>query len=184
MASAQVQNDPVSVTNVKFFSKEGAYKDYLVEVEVEAQENPNPEAPNKNFLDDVTVSLLIGYPHPSKDGEFIFHKSAVTIATLEIKKSRKIGFWLPYDIARRDNVSKEPDYWYIDLEVDGQQVKITQNNVGNRASSNLRKPEAISSMQNKSSEASEGILLPGYLSGNGYRERGEDRPAFIRIEEN
>ncbi|GHB96375.1 hypothetical protein [Cerasicoccus arenae] len=181
--SAQTQ-DPVTVKNVKFYSKEGAYKDYLCEIELEGQVNPNPEATNPKYVDDVKVSLLMGYPHPNKSGEFIFHISEVVIATMEVKKSRKIGFWLPYDIAQRDNVGKEPEFWYIDIEVDNSQIPISQANVRNRASSNLRNPTAIQSMQNQASNASEGILLPGYLSGNGYRERGENRPPFIRKEEN
>jgi len=175
--------DPVVVKNVKFSSKVNPYKDYLVEVEIEPMFNPDADnAPNPKYVDDIKVTLLIGYELPNKDREFKFHICEVDIATMEVRQSRKIGFWLPYDIAERDDVSKEPQYWYIDLEVDGNKIPITKRNVGDRACSELRNPTAIQSMQNQASNATEGVLLPGYLSGNGYLERGDKRPAFIREE--
>ncbi|MGE9295163.1 MAG: hypothetical protein ACQKBV_02605 [Puniceicoccales bacterium] len=178
------QKDPVEVVQVKFDNKAGAYDDTLMNVEIGAMGNPTPdESPNEKYVDNITVTLTIGYAHPSKQGEFIFHKSSVEIATMEVGESRQIGFWLPYDIAVRDNLREEPQFWYVDLEVDGQEVKPTSSNMRKRASGDLQNPQALQSFQSRSGDASEGILLPGYLSGNGYLERGNERPPFIRKEE-
>ncbi|MEO0794507.1 MAG: hypothetical protein AAFX93_05080 [Verrucomicrobiota bacterium] len=182
--SLHAQKDPVDVRNVKFNKNAGNWKDTLIEVELVANGNPNPDAPNPKYVDNIGVTLTIGYAHPNKDGEFIFHSSSVVITTLEVAKSRKIGFWLPYDIVERDNVAKEPKFWYVDVEIDGSPIAPTGANIRARASSDLQNPTALNSFQNKASDATEGVLLPGYLSGNGYIERGKDRPAFIRKEEN
>ena len=185
-SSVHAQLDPVSVTRVKFDKDSGTWKDTQIEVELQANGNPNPDAPNPNYVDNVTVTLIIGYAHPTKkdEREFIFHTSTVTLATLEVAKKKKIGFYLPYDIVQRDNVRKEPTYWYVNLEVDGSEIPVSQNNIKTRASSSLQRANVFQSFQNSSSGAIEGVLQPGYLSGNGYIERGKDRPAFIRKEEN
>jgi len=176
--------DPVEVTDVSFNRKAGAYDDTLIAVEVEAKGNPNPEAPNPKFVDNIRVTLTIGYKHPTKTGDFLFHTASVLIATLEVRDSRQIGFWLPYDVAERDGLNEEPEFWYVALEVDGSEIKPTAANVRKRASGDLQNPTALSSFQNRANGATEGILLPGYLSGNGYLERGNERPPFVRIEEN
>ncbi len=177
------QNEPVTVSNTKFYSKEGSYDDYLFEIELTALA-PTEASVNPKYLDNIEVEVIIGYPHPIKAGEFLFHKSTVAIATMEVKQKRKIGFWLPYDIAQRDNMNKEPEFWLINLSVDGSEIPLTGKNSRNRTSSNLTSKQAVDKMMSLASSATEGVLLPGYLSGNGYRERGRDRPPFIRIEEN
>ncbi len=182
------QADRVTVKNVKFGSKERPWGDYMVEIDVEAMGNPknDPSVINPKYVDNIEVKLLVGYPHPNPaDGKdsFIFHEASVVIATMEVKKSRKIAFWIPYDIAQRDNLSKEPKYWVIDLAVNGTDIPVTEQNIGNRASRTLN-PQSLASMRNMAGSPTKGIMLPGYLSGNGYRESGQNRPPFVRIEEN
>lgn len=176
------QEDPVVVNKVDFKSKVSPYDDYLMEVELEAKLS-TPESIDPKYLDDVKVEVLIGYPHPVKKGEFIFHRSEVDIATMELRQSRKIGFWLPYDVAQRDQMSKEPEYWLITLSVGGTEIPLNKSNAGSRTSRTLTNKQAIDSMLGLATDATEGVFLPGYLSGNGYRESGRKRPAFIRIEE-
>jgi len=184
-ATLSAQKDPVEVADVSFDSNAGAYDDTLITVEVEAVGNPQPdEAPNEKYVDNIGVTLTIGYAHPRKPGQFIFHTASVVIATLEAGESRDIGFWLPYDIVERDGLREEPEFWFVELEVDGEEIRPTGQNMRRRASSKLQTPQALDGFKRESGSASEGILLPGYLSGNGYVERGNERPAFIRVEEN
>lgn len=182
------QADRVEIKNVKFGAKERPWGDYMIEIDVEAKGNPknDPSVINPNYVDNIKVTLLVGYAHPDRPAsarEFIFHEASVVIATMEAKKSRKIAFWIPYDIAQRDNLSKEPEYWVIDLAVNDQDIPVSADNIGKRASRNLNM-QSLASMKGIAGSPTKGIMLPGYLSGNGYRESGTDRPPFVRIEEN
>lgn len=182
LSQVAAQEDPVVVKKVDFDSKVRPYDDYLFQVEVEAMA-PTADSINPKYLDNIGIEVIIGYPHPGKQGEFIFHRSEVEIATMELRKSRKIGFWLPYDVAQRDSMDKEPEFWLITLSVDGNEIPLNKSNSRNRTSSNLTNKAAVDKMLSLASDATEGVFLPGYLSGNGYREGGRDRPPFIRIEE-
>lgn len=178
---ALAQNAPVDVRRVDFNRNEGPLRWNNVVVEVQALENPNPEAPNSRYVDNIKIIVTLGYEGPG-DG-FTFYRAEATLVTLQVRSSKKVGFWMPAEVVQRDNLPQEPRFWLVEIEVDGQPVDL----IGNRRtfSSNFQNRQSIESFKSMASGQvgkTEGIFVPTYLSPNPYVESGRDIPAFIRKE--
>lgn len=114
----------VSVKEVKFtqskFSGPNAWNRAEVVVDPRGL-NPDPKAPNKRWIDKVKVTLTIGYKgEKSKTAEdWYYYRASVTVLTLEQNSPRSIFFYLPGDVVKRDMLRKDPDVYYVDVEVAG-----------------------------------------------------------------
>ncbi|MBC2594680.1 hypothetical protein H5P28_10450 [Ruficoccus amylovorans] len=172
------QNDPVVVQNVNFNSSVSPFDWNNIIVKVRGQENPNKEALNDKYVDNVGVRMTLGYRVGNpRDNKFYFLQSEVTIATLEIGKDKSFAFWVPYDIIKRGNFNKEPDYWVIELTVDGQALPMRPSNT----SRNVTDAAGLTSFMNAANAQvgqTEGIMMPGYLSP--YPPIDRSPAAFIR----
>lgn len=124
--------NPVFVRDVKFTqSKIGGQENPWNRMQVELQANFNPDsktpaegakkAANKQWVDKVKVTVTQIYkPTGAKEAaDFTYYRAAATVLTLEILKPRSVMFYLPGDIVKRDRLRKEPDYYYIQVEVNG-----------------------------------------------------------------
>ena len=114
----------VAVKDVKFAQAKfnGPYAWNRVEVVVDPRGlNPDPKAANKRWIDKVKVTLTIGYKgEKSKSAEdWNYYRASVTILTLEQNNARSVFFYLPGDVVKRDMLRKDPDVYYVDLEVGG-----------------------------------------------------------------
>lgn len=114
----------VAVKDVKFAQAKfsGPYAWNRVEIVVDPRGlNPDPKAPNKRWIDKVKVTLTIGYKgEKSKSAEdWNYYRASVTILTLEQNAPRSVFFYLPGDVVKRDMLRKDPDVYYVDLEVAG-----------------------------------------------------------------
>ena len=123
-AAAPTAEHCVSVKDVKFMQAKfsGPYAWNRIEVAVDPKGlNPDPKAPNKRWIDKVKVTLTIGYKgEKSKSGEdWNYYRASVTILTLEQNAPRSVFFYLPGDIVKRDMLRKDPDVYYVDIEVAG-----------------------------------------------------------------
>lgn len=112
----------VAVKEVKFtqLKLSGPYAWNRVEVVVDPRGlNPDPKAPNKRWIDKVKVTLTIGYKgEKSKTAEdWNYYRASATILTLEQNNARSVFFYLPGDVVKRDMLRKDPDVYYVDLEV-------------------------------------------------------------------
>lgn len=170
---------PVEIEDVKFNTNVGQLKWTQCEIKLKPGNNPDPKAPNRDYVDNVKVTLSLGYVRDSKEKTFFFYQSSMTLVTLESQKNKIISFFLPREIVERDNLSKEPDYWLIQLEVDGKEL----NPKTDHMSSNLHSREALNSFKGKPFSDTDGILVPAHRSPYGYGagERKEP-PAVIWVE--
>lgn len=114
----------VAVKDVKFAQAKfnGPYAWNRVEVVVDPRGlNPDAKAPNKRWIDKVKVTLTIGYKgEKSKTAEdWNYYRASATILTLEQNNARSVFFYLPGDVVKRDMLRKDPDVYYVDLEVAG-----------------------------------------------------------------
>lgn len=121
--AAPTAEHAVVVKDVKFAQAKfsGPYAWNRVEVVVDPRANPDPKAPNKRWLDKVKVTLTIGYKgEKSKTAEdWNYYRASATILTLELNSPRSVFFYLPGDVVKRDMLRKDPDVYYVDLEVAG-----------------------------------------------------------------
>jgi len=100
-------------------------------MQVEIQANTVPEAKpaagaeasklsNKKWVDKVKVTVTQIYKTASaKPEEWNYYRSSATVLTIEVNQPRSVLFYLPGDVVKRDTLKKEPDYYYVQLEVAG-----------------------------------------------------------------
>ncbi len=173
---------PVDVSRVQFNSSTRPFKWNNVVIELQANENPDPKAPNPRYVDEIRVIVTLGYKSDGSDG-FTFYQSEATLITLQVGKKKDVAFWMPYDVVERDNLPKEPEYWIVELEVKGQAVDQIQNS--SSFSSKFTGRASIENFKNMSRSKlgdTEGILVPTYLSPNPPIDTREPA-AFIRKEQ-
>ncbi len=175
----QAQTDPVEVTDVDFNNNVGQYNWSNIAIKLRANDNPDPKALDPKYLDNIGVRLTVGYEIDKKKKIFLFMQSEVTIATMETLQDKLFAFWIPEDIIDRNNLPKEPDYWVIELTVDGKEVPMREKNTSRTVNNATMLSTFMSNASGQLSQT-EGILVPYYLSPYGPIDRSP--PAFIRKE--
>ena len=127
---------PVFIRAVKFESmKLGGQDTAWNRMLVELQANFNPDskdpkdgkkAANKQWVDKVKVTVTQIYKgQNAKDAtEYNYYRSSATVLTMELNKPRSVLFYLPGDIVKRDRLRKEPDFYFVQLEVGGTELAI------------------------------------------------------------
>ncbi|WOO41887.1 hypothetical protein [Rubellicoccus peritrichatus] len=177
------QKLPVEVSRVNFNSNARPYKWNNIVIQLQANQNPDPQAANPRYVDNITVTLTLGYESKGAS-PFTFYQAEATLVTLETGKKKEIAFWMPYDVVQRDNLPKEPKYWIVELEVNGQQLNLLVDNKKSFSSgfTNLDSINGFKSQASGKLSETDGILVPTYLSPNPYIDQREPA-AFIRKEQ-
>lgn len=120
-AAAPVKS-PVAVRDVKFMQVRIGGQEHpwnRMQVEVQANATLDPKA-IKRWVDKVKVTVTQIYKTESaKFEDWNYYRSTATVLTLEVGKPRSVLFYLPGDIVKRDNLRKEPDYYFVQVEVGG-----------------------------------------------------------------
>lgn len=119
---------PVAVRDVKFMqTKIGGQEHSWNRMQVELMANgfSDPKFSSKRWVDKVKVTVTQIYQTDSKNFEdWNYYRSTATVLTLEVNKPRSVLFYLPGDIVKRDNLRKEPDFYFVQLEVGGTELPI------------------------------------------------------------
>lgn len=119
---------PVIVRDVKFAqTKLGGQTNAWnrMQVELMSGDNLDPKALNKKWLDKVKVTVTQVYKTASKKPEdWNYYRASATVLTIEANQPRSVLFYLPGDIVKRDVLHKEPDYYFVQLEVAGNEAPI------------------------------------------------------------
>lgn len=120
--AAVAAKSPVSVRDVKFMQTRIGGQEHpwnRMQVELQATSPVDPKS-TKRWVDKVKVTVTQIYKtESSKFEDWNYYRSVATVLTLEIGKPRSVLFYLPGDIVKRDNLRKEPDYYYVQLDVGG-----------------------------------------------------------------
>jgi hypothetical protein len=83
-------------------------------------EGESTKTGNKKWVDKVKVTVTQIYKTTSaKPEDWNYYRSSATVLTIEVNQPRSVLFYLPGDIVKRDNLKKEPDYYYVQIEVAG-----------------------------------------------------------------
>jgi len=120
-AAAPVKS-PVAVRDVKFMQVRIGAQEHpwnRMQVELQANATLDPKA-IKRWVDKVKVTVTQIYKTDSaKFEDWNYYRSSATVLTLELGKPRSVLFYLPGDIVKRDNLRKEPDYYFVQVDVGG-----------------------------------------------------------------
>ena len=133
--------------------------------------NPDPKARNKEYLDDVELSLHLAYEMPPAAGQklFDFYSSTVRIAILKARERVPLTFFLPGYIVERDRLPREPKYWAVEISIGG----IPQEASANTVSREYKTPEMLKFLPTflgkvaQEGRRTEGLLMPQFLAPNG-----------------
>jgi len=91
----------------------------------EAKAEGDAKVANKKWVDKVKVTVTQIYKNASpKPEDWNYYRSSATVLTIEVNQPRSVLFYLPGDIVKRDNLKKEPDYYYVQLEVAGNEEPV------------------------------------------------------------
>jgi len=124
----KAEKSPVFVRDVKFAQTPlggQINKSNRMLVEIMSGDNPDPKALNKKWVDKVKVTVTQVYKTSSKKPEdWNYYRATVTVLTIEANQPRSVVFYLPGDIVKRDVLHKEPDYYFVQLEVAGTEAPI------------------------------------------------------------
>jgi hypothetical protein len=139
-AEGATGKSPVVVRSVPQFElvKIGGQKNGWIRMQVELQANFNPETKvavedkagkrpaNKQWVDKVKVTVTQIYTPlgAANSTEYSYYRASATVLTLEVGSPRSVYFYLPGDIVKRDRLKMHPDFFYIQLEVGGNEIPI------------------------------------------------------------
>lgn len=181
---------PVSVRSVHFDPvKIGNQKNEWIRMQVELQASFNPDTKltaeekadkgakktaNKQWVDKIKVTATeIFKPVGAKDAaDFSYYRASATVLTMEVNSSRSVYFYLPGDIVKRDRLKLQPDYFYVQLEVAGNEVPLF-NEAGRLAPDmaaavhkqfvNKKDFDGAREQADRGASANAGMLRPQYM---------------------
>lgn len=125
--TAAAGKSPVAVRDVKFMQvRIGGQEHPWNRMQVELQANTAADAKAaKRWVDKVKVTVTQIYKtDSSKPEDWNYYRATATVLTLEIGKPRSVLFYLPGDIVKRDNLRKEPDYYFAQVDVGGTETPL------------------------------------------------------------
>ncbi|MEY4306999.1 MAG: hypothetical protein RJA95_367 [Verrucomicrobiota bacterium] len=204
---AASSKSPVTVRSVHFDPvKIGNQKNEWIRMQVELQANFNPEtkvsaeekagkkAANKQWVDKIKVTVTeIFKPLSAKDAtEFSYYRASATVLTMEIGSPRSVYFYLPGDIVKRDRLKMQPDYYYVQLDVGGNEVplfseagRINPDMLAavHKQFVNKKDFDGARDLADRGASANAGMLRPQYMVPYAIFDtlpQGSPSPEFIR----
>ena len=163
-----------------------------VEVVLDARSNPDPKSLNKRWVDRIKVTATLGFNNknsPKNLEEWSFYRTSATVLTMEVNSARSAFFYLPGDIVKRDSLRKEPDVYFVELEVAGTpQVLFDARGAfvadQKSAVSKLLMEKAafdnVKGFADRGCLANAGFLRPHYLVDNLEQDVARFSPEFVR----
>ena len=151
-----------------------------VEIKLSCEGNLDSEARDKDYVENIQLKVYLAYERDAQKRSFDYYTSKVEIIIMEKGDDKNVYFYLPGLIVERDQLKTEPDYYYIEVTVDGQ-VQKPQNTA---MSSNIPNLDILNSFVSKADSeggVNEHVLTPIYLMmGDPDLGRVSDLPAFLR----
>jgi hypothetical protein len=151
-----------------------------MEIELSCHGNPNPDARNANYVEKIKVKAYLAYERDAGERTFDYYTSEVEIIIMEKGDDNNVYFYLPGLIAERDQLKKEPDFYYVEVSVNGEAQK-PQKSAMSRNIPNLDILNSFVSKADSEGAENEHVLMPIYLVAPGIDlGRISDLPAFLR----
>ncbi|WPJ93950.1 hypothetical protein SH580_10925 [Coraliomargarita algicola] len=150
-----------------------------MEIELSCEGNPSPEARDKNYVEKIKVKAYLAYVRDASAREFDYYTSEVEIVIMEKGDDNNVYFYLPGLIAERDQLKTDPDFYYVEVSVDGE----TQKPQKAAMSSNIPNLDILNNFISKADSEganNEHVLMPIYLVSGIDMGRVSKLPAFLR----
>ncbi len=159
-AYGQQLEDVVEVDRVDFNS----LRDDSIQIAIELTcgKNPSSEARSSTFVENVGVKLYLAWAREDTSREFDYYAAEVEIAIMEEREEYNVYFYLPGLIAERDSLPDDPEFFYVEISVDGEKQK-PQSNAMSKNIPNLDILNSFISSAESGGAKNESLLMPSYL---------------------
>lgn len=150
-----------------------------MEIELSCDGNPAEDARNDRFVEKIGVKAYIAYERDASNREYDYYTSEVEIVIMEQGDANNVYFYLPGGIVERDRLKKDPDFFYVEVTVNGE----TQEPQKKAMSTNIPNLEVLNSFTSRAeSEAgvNDDLLMPIYLVSGIDLGRVSDQPTYLR----
>jgi len=208
VAKADTGKSAVIVRSVHFDpAKLGGQQNPWIRAQVELRANFNPEAKvapdadasakkpaNKQWVDKIKVTLtqIFKPVGATAAADFAYYRSSATVLTMEVNTDRSVYFYLPGDVVKRDRLKSQPDYYFVQVEVGGQELPLfteagrpvpDMQNAVHKMFLDKKAFDEARSLADRAVNANSGLLRPQYLVPYSIFDnlpQGSPSPEFIR----
>ncbi len=176
MLSAQ---EAIKVDRVDFNSLNDDW--IQMEIKLSCEGNPKPDARHRNYVEKIKLKAYIAFERDAKTRSYDYYTSEIEILIMEKGDDNNVYFFLPGLIVERDQLQTTPDFYYVEVSVDGE-VQKPQKAAMSSSIPNLDILNSFTSKANSEGAVHEHMLMPIYLvAGSGVDVgRVSDLPAFLR----
>ena len=150
-----------------------------MEIELSCHGNPNPDARDDDYVEKIEIKAYLAYERDAGERAYDYYTSEIEIIIMEQGDDNNVYFYLPGLIAERDQLQTDPDFYYVEVSVDGELQKPQTAAM----SSNIPNLEILNSFISKADsegDVNEHLLMPIYLVNGIDLGRVSDLPAFLR----
>jgi hypothetical protein len=181
IVSLSFARDSISVDRVDFNSLRDDWTQ--MEVQLSCAGNTSPEAKNVRFVENVKVRVYLAYKREggadSGAPNFDYYTAEVEIIIMERGDDNNLYFYLPGMIVERDQLPVDPDYYYVEISIDGDEQS-PQKTAMSRSIGSPAILDSFLSKANSEGAKNEHILMPVYYAPAAYLGRISDLPLFLR----
>ena len=152
-----------------------------MEIELSCEGNSAEEARDKDYVEKIKVKAYLGYTRDASARSFDYYTSEIEILIMEKGDDNNVYFYLPGLIVERDQLKTDPDFYYVELSVNGGAQKPQKVAM----SSNIPNLDILNSFISKADAEGAGnehVLMPIYLVSGVDLGRVSQLPAFLRRE--
>lgn len=150
-----------------------------MEIELSCEGNSAEDARDKNYVEKINVKAYLAYTRDASSREYDYYTGEIEIIIMEKGDDNNVYFYLPGLIAERDQLQTDPDFYYVEVSVNGEAQKPQKAAM----SSNIPNLEILNSFISKADSEgadNEHVLMPIYLVSGIDLGRVSDLPAFLR----
>ena len=152
-----------------------------MEIELSCEGNSADEARDKDYVENIKVKAYLGYTRDASARSFDYYTSEIEILIMEKGDDNNVYFYLPGLIVERDQLKTDPDFYYVEVSVNGGAQKPQKVAM----SSNIPNLDILNSFISKADAEGAGnehVLMPIYLVSGVDLGRVSQLPAFLRRE--
>jgi hypothetical protein len=152
-----------------------------MEIELSCEGNSAEEARDKDYVENIKVKVYLGYAIDASARSYDYYTSEIEILIMEKGGDNSVYFYLPGLIVERDQLKTDPDFYYVEVSINGD----VQKSQKSAMSSNIPNLDILNSFISKAeSEGAENehVLMPIYLVSGIDLGRVSQLPAFLRRE--
>ena len=152
-----------------------------MEIELSCEGNSAEEARDKDYVEKIKVKAYLGYTLDASARSYDYYTSEIEILIMEKGGDNNAYFYLPGLIVERDQLKTDPDFYYVEVSVNGDAQKPQKAAM----SSNIPNLDILDSFISKAESEganNEHVLMPIYLVSGIDLGRVSQLPAFLRRE--